>query len=175
MKVMLCLPTFLTQVSPDRENNRTIVMRRSHITSFQKIIQSLEATGHKVYSALRLYEWENGNFASPRDAVQTDWHEVNEADHVVACPVIGGQASKGVHLEIGWATALKKPVTVLVHGARTEQTVMVTGLRGVSDFAVRLLFYQEDPLERIQELMACIAQPHGGPAGLRVVSPPPSA
>lgn len=147
MRIMLCIPTFLLDqddrnVSPDQ-----ILVRQRHLASFRVLARELEDDDHEVYCALKLYTWRKSKFFPAKEAVRRDWNEVQEAHHVIACPMVGGDSSQGVHVEVGWATALAKPLTLLLQRPRTRHTVLITGLRAQTGFKVRNVYYQDDPSE----------------------------
>lgn len=153
MRVMLCIPTFLLDQDEDQNSKEEIQCNQLHLAGFKVLVRVLEEKdGHTVYCALRTYNWRRAGFKKPRDAVERDWEEIHAADHVIACTIVHGRPSKGVHVEVGWATALKKPLSVLIYRPRTQQSVVITGLRNQPDFDVKYFYYEEDPESVFSEL-----------------------
>jgi len=151
MRIMLCVPTFVTDNEHDDIPRNQQDLRRIHIANFKTIIRLLRER-HDVYCALDTYHWKKEGFAAEAVAVETDWAKMQIADHVIACPVIGGFSSLGVHVEIGWATALGRPVTILVHQKTIDHTVMVVGLENNAAFDVSLIRYDKEPLQGLDEI-----------------------
>ena len=151
---MLCLPTFLINERPIKKKGKTTsILCRKLVASFKEIVENLRESEHTVYCALDLYKWQSDGFKSPKEAIEIDWKEIQKADHVIACPTVNDDASSGVHVEIGWATALKKPLTILIHRSAADQTVMVTGLITHSYFNVQIFQYENEPLEILDKLI----------------------
>lgn len=153
MKVMLCIPTFLLFQDEERVGAETVLARQTHLAAFRVLCRMLDKRDHDVYCALKLYAWRLEKVASGRVAVKRDWAEVQEAQHVIGCPMVNRDSSRGVHVEMGWATALRKPVSLLLHRPWTRHTVLVTGLRPQGDFDVRNFYYVDDPSEVFPSLV----------------------
>lgn len=150
MKIMLCIPTFILDHNPSFNDLEEITCRKIHLASFRSLVNLLEEEdSHEVYCALKNYNWRYSGFATPEKAVSTDWEEALKADHIIACPIIGESSSKGVHVEVGWATALGRHTSILIHQHHSKQSVMITGLSTNSDFKVKYFYYQNDPSTEI--------------------------
>ena len=146
MRIMLCIPTFLLFHDEEHLTHECVLRRQEHLAAFKVLCEQLETLGHDVYCALKTYAWRLSDFVPASEAVKRDWAEVQAANHVIACPVVDGESSRGVHVEVGWATALGKPVTLLLHRPRTKHTVLITGLRSQDkDFTVKNVYYEHAP------------------------------
>lgn len=147
MKIMLALPFALLSIAPPGGKRQSDASHpRQLLDAYRDLADYLRHAGCEVYCALEECGWSNMDVDLPEVAVERDWRELCGADHLVACPLANGAASGGVHVEIGWATALKKPVTVLAQdSAKLTLSVMVTGLHIAFDATV--LYYQHSPKE----------------------------
>jgi hypothetical protein len=87
----------------------------------------LERAGHSVFSAHRREQFGRDlwppNLCTPFDRV-----EMQLADCVVAFP----GRSYGVHVELGWASALLKPILIVTEEPAAWQTPLVEGLSTLS-------------------------------------------
>ena len=145
---MLCVPTFLLNHMA-LSSSVEMQCRKLHLASFIGLVRLLEDNTHDVYCALRCYHWKYSGLATPENAVKRDWEEVQKADHIIACPIVGDSSSQGVHVEVGWATALKKPLSILIHRPQPKYSVMITGLKKHRDFDVKYFYYNTDPSREV--------------------------
>ena len=70
----------------------------------------LEKNGHTVISAHEREDW-GESILPPNECTKLDHKEISEADILVAYP--GNPPSGGVHIELGWASALGKTIIVI--------------------------------------------------------------
>jgi hypothetical protein len=119
---------------------------------FEIVYRCLEDAGCEILSAHRLEEW--GKIpVTPEECTARDFRWVREADVVVAFP--GHPASPGTHIELGWASALGKPVVAVLE-EKAEHAFLVRGLHTVGP--VRYLTYSPTPefkealLEAVHEI-----------------------
>jgi len=94
------------------------------------VIRKFNADGHSVFSA-HLREKFGEEIMDAKTATRLDYDEMVTTDMVVAFP---GQfpISGGVHVEMGWASALKKPIVLLLH-AEQQYSPMIEGLHTVTN------------------------------------------
>ncbi|WP_240420359.1 nucleoside 2-deoxyribosyltransferase [Paenibacillus periandrae] len=93
-------------------------------------INALTNKGHSVFSA-QLREEFGDKLMTPDVATNLDHMEMCKADLVVAFP--GWKPiSGGVHVELGWASSMKKPIIAFLHDDQ-EYTPMITGLHKVTN------------------------------------------
>lgn len=171
MNIMLCVPTHIVELDKHTYGEKQVMSRQQHLEAFKDMVSQWKASRHSVYCFLDLYEWRRGNFASEADAVARDWQEVQKAEHVVACPVVHGVSSKGVHIEIGWATALRRPVTILMETPEANHANLLMGFKGHPDFDVDLLYYRSDPLTVWDDLSRRLNGRRGPSKALRFLGP----
>jgi nucleoside 2-deoxyribosyltransferase len=111
---------------------------------FEKLIETFELNGFEVYNAHRREGW-GANFLTPEECTRLDLEEISRSDVFVAFP--GNPASPGTHIEIGWASALGKPIVLLLEDEK-EYAFLVRGLYKVANvryvtFAVGQDFAEE--------------------------------
>ena len=95
----------------------------------EAVIDRLERDGHEVHNAHRREGW-GAAFLTPEECTRLDFEEISGCDVFVAFP--GAPASPGTHVEIGWASALGKPVVLLLE-ERAEYAFLVRGLHTIAD------------------------------------------
>jgi Nucleoside 2-deoxyribosyltransferase len=102
------------------------------------LIRRLENDGWEVHNAHRREGWGSA-FMSPEECTELDFREISRCDVFVAFP--GHPASPGTHVEIGWASALGKPIVLLLEDGR-EYAFLVRGLHTVA--RVTYLIFRDD-------------------------------
>jgi nucleoside 2-deoxyribosyltransferase len=96
---------------------------------YEALIAHLESRRYVVHNAHRREEW-GERFLSPSECTALDHSEISGCDLFVAFP--GYPASPGTHIEIGWASALGKPIILLLESG-CEYAFLVRGLHTVAD------------------------------------------
>jgi nucleoside 2-deoxyribosyltransferase len=86
------------------------------------------AAGHAVFNAHHNEAW-GAQGLPPAECVPSDFRGLQAADLVLA--YVGSPPSTGVALELGWASALRKPVVLLLD-RDTSYSPMITALGQVS-------------------------------------------
>ncbi|MGH3773534.1 MAG: nucleoside 2-deoxyribosyltransferase [Pseudonocardiaceae bacterium] len=94
---------------------------------FEKLINHFESSGCTVFNAHKREKWGEA-FLEPGEFIQLDYDEMAASDVVVAVP--GPPASLGTHIELGWASALGKPVVLLLERDE-DYAPMLYGLRRI--------------------------------------------
>lgn len=89
-----------------------------------RVIEHFERGGFEVLSAHRIEGW-GAVEATAEDCTGRDFDWITAADVIVAFP--GAPASPGTHVEIGWASALRRPL-VLVLEPGEQHALLVLGL-----------------------------------------------
>lgn len=93
-----------------------------------RVIEWFESSGWLVYNAHRREQW--GQSILPPDVcTELDYNEIADADLFVAFP--GVPASPGTHIEVGWASAMDKPIVLLVEDVELH-TFLIRGLHTVA-------------------------------------------
>lgn len=96
---------------------------------FEALINHLEARGYTVNNAHRRESW-GAHFMAPEECTRLDYENIRDCDLFVAFP--GHPASPGTHIEIGWASALGKPMILLLEESATY-AFLIQGLHVVGD------------------------------------------
>lgn len=87
---------------------------------------ALQNAGHEVFLALRVEEY-GAKLRPPSVCTPFDMLEMQRADCVVAL----AEDSYGVHLELGWASAMDKPMVIVVPEGVRDTTPLLAGLTSV--------------------------------------------
>lgn len=94
---------------------------------FERLIDHLTASGFTVFNAHKREKW-GAAFLRPDQFTRLDYEEIAASDVVVAVP--GPPPSPGTHIELGWASALGKPIVLLLERGE-DHALMLYGLRHV--------------------------------------------
>lgn len=94
---------------------------------FEKLIDHFESSGCRVFNAHKREKW-GEVFLEPGEFTRLDYDEIAASDVVVAVP--GPPASLGTHIELGWASALGKPVVLLLERDE-DYAMMLYGLQRI--------------------------------------------
>ncbi|MDN7675116.1 nucleoside 2-deoxyribosyltransferase [Burkholderia oklahomensis] len=105
-------------------DKHTGVMPEDSINLFRRVIDHFEDRGWDVHCAHRREHW-GREFMTPAVCTKTDYEQISLCDYFVAFP--GAPASPGTHIELGWASALGKPIVLLLEAGR-EYAYLVRGL-----------------------------------------------
>lgn len=124
----------------------TGTLRAAERTRLESVIARLESDGYEVHNAHRREGW-GAAFLTPEECTRLDFEEISASDVFVAFP--GAPASPGTHVEIGWASALGKPVVLLLEDG-AEYAFLVRGLHTVAD----VVFVPVGPDSDVAELVA---------------------
>ena len=122
MKIYLAAP-FAAWMGPDGLLAPQAQLLIIHIKA------ALERGAHEVKVPHEREDW-GRNIYPPLKCTHLDFVEVQQAEGVIAIP----QTSGGVHIELGWASALGKPILVLIDG---PTTALLAGLSTITDATVR--------------------------------------
>lgn len=104
-------------------------MRTAERERFESLIERLESEGYKVHNAHRREAW-GAEFLRPEECTRLDFDEIVDCSVFVAFP--GHPASPGTHVEIGWASAMGRPIVLLLEEGQ-EYAFLVRGLHTVAD------------------------------------------
>jgi len=108
---------------------KTGMVRAFERERFEALISHLEARGYTVYNAHRRESW-GASMMTPEECTRLDYENIRDCDLFVAFP--GDPASPGTHIEIGWASALGKPLLLLLEGDH-NYAFLIQGLHVVGD------------------------------------------
>lgn len=103
-----------------------------------QIMTLLETAGITVDNAHRREFWGRA-MMTPAECTQADYQAIAACDVLLAFP--GQPASPGTHIELGWASAMHKPIVLLLQAGKTY-AYLVQGLGTVGD--VTYLTYHDN-------------------------------
>jgi nucleoside 2-deoxyribosyltransferase len=92
--------------------------------SINRILEHFDNRGCVVHNAHRREKWGKA-FLEPEEFTRLDYEQICSSDLIVAMP--GSPPSPGTHIELGWASATKVPM-VLILEAGKEYAGLVLGL-----------------------------------------------
>ena len=82
---------------------------------FNKLVNGITLRGHDYYLAIKRENW-GIDHKGPEECTKSDFEGVTNSDLLIVIP--GNSESKGisggVHIELGWASTLKKPLHILI-------------------------------------------------------------
>jgi nucleoside 2-deoxyribosyltransferase len=123
------------------------LMPKEEQEKITRIIDYFEKDGATVYNAHRREAF-GAEFLTARECTKLDFTEISGSDIFVAYP--GVPVSPGTHVEIGWASALGKPMVLFLEKDK-RHTFLVTGLETVAN--VEYIWF-----ETVDEILAQLPQ-----------------
>jgi nucleoside 2-deoxyribosyltransferase len=105
---------------------------------FDSLRRDFIEAGAEVFSAHHNESW-GSKWLPPEECTPSDFHAMAAAD--VVCAIVGSPPSGGVSVELGWASAMLKPVVVIL-SPTGGHTPLIDGLGAITRTA-----YLEDPCE----------------------------
>lgn len=139
-------------------NAETGCMDDAHKSVFVDLIAFFEDRGYAVHNAHKREAW-GERFMAPEECTRVDFEEIGSCDHFVALP--GHPASPGTHVEIGWASALGKPLTLLLEEDK-EYAFLVRGLHAVADVRIVRFAGASECLRKLERLFPMAVASRGG-------------
>ena len=127
MKVYIAAPfsSMTEKTSDDRLYGE--LKDANYIRFLERIENVAKECGHETYLPHRdLNKW-GRTYIEPLETVRGCYVAIASCDIFVAYP----GKSRGVHVEMGWASALKKPILLLL-GPRDDPSLITLGLNSVS-------------------------------------------
>ncbi|NNB94888.1 nucleoside 2-deoxyribosyltransferase [Corallococcus exiguus] len=121
-------------------------MREDEKARLLSLIQFFEQRGLRVFNAHRREAW-GREFLTPEECTRLDFEEISSCDAFVAFP--GSPPSPGTHVELGWASALRKPIVLLLEEGK-EYAFLVRGLHTVSNVTSLYAKPGEDYIPRLK-------------------------
>jgi nucleoside 2-deoxyribosyltransferase len=110
-------------------NPNTGILLNDKRSMLEHIIKCCENKGHTVTNSHVREKW-GESWMPPEKCTPLDYNEVQNADIFVAVP--GNPPSGGVHVELGWASALKKRIIIFLEKGK-KYSNLVTGLKEVAE------------------------------------------
>lgn len=123
---------------------------RNHLES---ICSYLTQQGYEVYNSHRREDWGKA-FMSPEECTYTDFNDIINSKFFLAFP--GSPPSPGTHIELGWASALKKPMLLFLEKNK-DYAYLVKGLHTIADVSYCYYEHAADSSTIIQELTNFLA------------------
>ena len=143
-KLFLAAP-FSDYLGPDG------IFDRNHKCEIELLLKTLTASGYEVFSAHVREKWGEDLFPAEL-CTPLDFEALKSADVIIALPGKSG----GVHVELGWASALGKPIILWIE-ERSRYSPLVFGLPTVTH--THLIKYDPHSLEvALAETLSWLAQ-----------------
>ncbi|RSL30602.1 nucleoside 2-deoxyribosyltransferase [Salibacterium salarium] len=131
-------------------NSETGAMDNNEKQKLLNLIDFFERRGLSVHNAHKREDW-GKNFMSPEECTETDYKEISSCDLFVAFP--GSPASPGTHIEIGWASALKKPIILLLEQDK-DYAFLIQGLEKVANVTYVRFNQEKDYVSKLEEYLS---------------------
>lgn len=122
LRLFLAAP-FTQDIDPD-----TGVIPQQSRHPLAVLAEALRMAGYSVFVAHEREAW-GEELMSPQECTPLDFKEMADAD--VVCAYVGNPPSMGVHVELGWASAMGKPVLLLTEPG-LAYTPLLLGIGGVT-------------------------------------------
>jgi nucleoside 2-deoxyribosyltransferase len=127
-------------------------MKPEDRSRFERLIGYFETGGWNVFNAHKREHWGEA-FLQPEEFTKLDYDEIAASDVVVAVP--GPPASLGTHIELGWASALGKPIVLLLERGE-EYALMLYGLGHIAPTVIVETVHGEVPLPALEDALATL-------------------
>jgi nucleoside 2-deoxyribosyltransferase len=119
-------------------SKETQIMSEDNIKQFSNIIEYFEKINWSIHCAHKRESW-GKKFMTPTQCTRIDYDEIDKCDYFIAFP--GIPPSPGTHIELGWASAMKKNIILLLEEGE-EYAYLVQGLGEIS--TIRELRYNTE-------------------------------
>ncbi|MED4128870.1 nucleoside 2-deoxyribosyltransferase [Shouchella miscanthi] len=86
---------------------------------------------------------------TPEECTEIDFKEISACDLFVAFP--GAPASPGTHIEIGWASALNKPIVLLLEEEK-DYAFLINGLGTIANVTFIRFRTEEDYFSQLDKV-----------------------
>lgn len=135
------------------ENNYEI--KSEYKEFFNRLIDGITLRGYDYYLAIKRENW-GKEHKGPEECTKSDFEGVKNSDFLIVIP--GNQISKGisggVHVELGWASAMKKKLHILIENNFTYSPVLL-GLSTLTDTKYHICddFLNENMLKLIFDII----------------------
>lgn len=131
MKIFLALP-----FSQFCENDKDEV-EDCNKWFFNELTQKIKALGLDYFLAHEREDW-GAKYKSAEESTSIDFNIMSSADLIVAVP--GNPISGGVHIELGWASAMRKDILMFLDKSK-EYSPMIEGLSSITN--VKYFYYDK--------------------------------
>ena len=127
--------------------NQTVAKRKKEL--IERVISFLNRKGHKVRNA-HIREDFGKKWMQPNECTSLDFIEIKDCDVFIAIP--GNPPSGGVHIELGWASALNKRI-ILILKKRGKYSPLVHGLDTISKVEKIEFEKEEEIFKKLGQLL----------------------
>jgi nucleoside 2-deoxyribosyltransferase len=111
-------------------------MEESHIKLIKDMMSCLQGMGHDVFTAHEREKW--GEKFNKDDCASLDFAEMKRADLLVAFP----ETSGGVHVELGWASAMGKPIIIFMERGKYYSPLVCSFERIAKN--IKIVFFEKE-------------------------------
>jgi len=108
---------------------------------------ALVKEGHEVFLAHYREKW-GKELMGPLECTVDDFRQMKSTDLVIAFP--GDPISGGVHIELGWASALNKKIVMFLKDG-VEYSPLILGLSTVTE--TDTIYYKENVTETMEKIL----------------------
>ncbi len=122
---------------------------------FNKLVEGIKLRGYDYYLAIKRENW-GKEHKGPEECTISDFNGVKDSDFLIVIP--GNSESKGisggVHIELGWASALNKKLHILIENNFMYSPVLM-GLSVLTDTEYHKCneFLNDNMLKQIFEII----------------------
>ncbi|HYH02612.1 MAG TPA: nucleoside 2-deoxyribosyltransferase [Bacillota bacterium] len=129
-------------------NPNTGTMDECEKEKLLNLIFFFEDKGFVVHNAHKREAWGKA-FMAPEQCTEIDFREIASCDFLVGFP--GSPPSPGTHIEIGWASALNKPIILLLEEGK-EYAFLIQGLHTVTSVTYISFRNEQDYLQQLEAI-----------------------
>ena len=124
-------------------------MHDNKIRKIKTIVKFLRDKGHEVHNAHEREKWGEDWYA-PEDCTPLDFENIKDSELLIAIP--GNPPSGGVHIELGWASALNKTVIILLEPGKIYSN-LILGLGELT--LVKFIYYRtlDEVTSKLDEIL----------------------
>jgi hypothetical protein len=133
---------FLSTPISQAINQSTGLLQSKIAVRINRIYDLLSMSGYTVFLAIDREEWGRQKVTSD-GCTKRDYNELLKSKHLVA--IISDYMSDGVLIELGWASALNIPITIIAD-YRMNLSHLVSGLPAVSNAKIFEVDWQSDEI-----------------------------
>lgn len=128
-------------------NEKTGLVRNDYIEFLDKIRNRILEEGNEVFLAHYRENW-GKDLMGPMECTPDDYRQMQGTDLVLAFP--GSPISGGVHIELGWASALGKKIVLFLKD-KAEYSPLVFGISTICEAEIH--YYDELDYEKLLPLI----------------------
>ncbi len=140
---------FLGAPFADYLDSRTGVLKEEKRAFITQIMAVLEKNGYQIENAHAREGW-GKDWMPPETCTPIDYLAIKSSDLFIAIP--GNPPSGGVHIELGWASALETNIVLLLEEGKNYSN-LVLGLGTVGKVAYVQYRTQDDCLQKLDDLL----------------------